>query len=182
MPPDPDTPHSLLFSRLHNLRLRQKPGPQSRRGLRGESGAAIVEFALILPFVCLLVVLMLDFGRAFNYWIDTTHLASEGARLAAVDNAPGGDLQAYIRSKADTDELQNGGTRWVSDPIEVCVNPGPGDEVGDPVEVTVTADYSFLPIGDLPMVGGSNIGTVQIRGKATMRREVVAENVSSGCG
>jgi Flp pilus assembly protein TadG len=171
----------LYFSRLHNLRLRQKRGPTARRGLRGESGAAIVEFALILPFVCLMVVVILDFGRAFNYWIDTTHLASEGARLAAVDNAPGGDLQAYIRSKADTDELQEGGTRWVEAPLEVCVNPE-GAEVGDPVEVTVTAEYSFLPIGDLPMVGGENIGTVQIRGKATMRREVVAENVSSGCG
>jgi Flp pilus assembly protein TadG len=172
----------LYFSRLHNLRLRQERGPTARRGLRGESGAAIVEFALILPFVCLMVVVILDFGRAFNYWIDTTHLASEGARLAAVDNAPGGDLQAYIRSKADTHELRTGGTRWVDSPLEVCVNPGPGDAVGDPVEVTVTAEYSFLPIGDLPMVGGNNIGTVQIRGKATMRREVVAKNVSSGCG
>ena len=51
-------------------------------------------------------MLILDFGRAFNYWISTTHLASEGARLAAVDSVPGGDLQAYILSKADSGELR----------------------------------------------------------------------------
>jgi Flp pilus assembly protein TadG len=157
-----------------NPRPGREPGLPFRRRLRGESGAAIVEFALILPFLCLIIVLMLDFGRAFNYWIDTTHLASEGARLAAVDSAPGGSLQAYIRSKADTDELRNGGTRWIDSPLEVCVNPGPGDEVGDPVEVTVTTTYEWLP-----MLG---LATTDIHGSATMRREVVADNVSAGCG
>jgi len=156
----------------------------SRRRLRGESGAAIVEFALILPFLCLMIVLMLDFGRAFNYWIDTTHLASEGARLAAVDRVPtgSGSLQAYVRSKADTSELRDGGSRWIDAPLAVCVNPGPGDEVGDPVEVTVTTTYHFLPIGNLPIPGLDDIDDMQIHGSATMRREVVADNVSSGCG
>ena len=151
----------------------REPGLPFRRRLRGESGAAIVEFALILPFLCLIVVLMLDFGRAFNYWVSTTHLASEGARLAAVDSAPGGDLQAYIRNKGGTAELRDGGTRWISDPLEVCVNPD-GDEVGDPVEVTVSTDYQWLPI--------LGLATTTIHGSATMRREVAATNVSSGCG
>ena len=159
----------------------RQPGLPFRRRLRGESGAAIVEFALILPFLCLFIVLILDFGRAFNYWIDTTHLASEGARLAAVDSAPGGDLQAYIRSKADTDELENGGTRWIDDPLEVCVNPD-GDEVGDPVELTVTTSYHFLPISNLGIPGLGDIDDMEIHGSATMRREVLADNVSAGCG
>lgn len=160
----------------------REPGLPLRRRLRGESGAAIVEFALILPFLCLIIVLMLDFGRAFNYWISTTHLAAEGVRLAAVDSAPGGDLQAYIRNKAGTNELRNGGTRWIDAPLEVCVNPGPGDEVGDPVEVTVTTTYDFLPIGSLSIPGIADIADLEIHGSATMRREVVADQVSAGCG
>jgi Flp pilus assembly protein TadG len=141
-----------------------------------ESGAAIVEFALILPFVCILIALILDFGRAFNYWVDTTHLASEGARLAAVDKVPAGSgsLQAYIRSKADTGELRDGGTNWIDSPLEVCVNPGPGDAVGDPIEVTVTTTYEWLPIFGLAQT--------EIHGSATMRREALATNVSAGCG
>lgn len=140
-----------------------------------------MEFALILPFLVLMIVLILDFGRAFNIWISTTHLASEGARLAAVDNAPGGDLQAYIRGKAGTRELREGGSRWVADPVQVCVNPA-GDAVGDPVEVTVTATYHFLPIGSLGIDGLDDLGDMDIHGSATMRREVLADNVSSGCG
>jgi hypothetical protein len=31
---------------------------------------------------------MLDFGKAFNEWMSSTHLANEGARLAAVNYCP----------------------------------------------------------------------------------------------
>ena len=160
-----------------------EPGAPFRRRLRGESGAAIVEFALMLPFLVLFFVLMLDFGRAFNYWINTTHLAAEGARLAVVDRVPPGSttLQAYIRGRGFTDELQNGGTDWIDAPLEVCVTPA-GDEVGDPVEVTVSTTYDFLPVGNLHIPGLSDIADMELRGSATMRREVLADNVSSGCG
>ena len=43
----------------------------------------MLEFALILPLFLLMVSpASSTSGRAINYWIDTTHLASEGARLA----------------------------------------------------------------------------------------------------
>ena len=167
-------------SRRNNLRPRRKARLSFRRRLRGERGAAIVEFALILPFLCLFIILILDFGRAFNYWITTTHLASEGARLAAVDSAPGGDLQDFIRGKAGTGELRDGDSRWITAPLAVCVNSGGTGAVGDPVEVTVTTTYHFLPIGNLP--GFDDLTDMEIHGSATMRREVLAENVSPGCG
>ena len=155
------------------------------RRLHGESGAAIVEFALVLPFLVLFFVLMLDFGRAFNYWINTTHLAAEGARLAAVDRVPAGStsLQTYIRSRGFTSELRDGGSDWIAAPLQVCVeNPGATEVVGDPVQVTVSTTYHFLPIGNLHIPGLANIGDMELRGSATMRREVLADNVSSGCG
>jgi hypothetical protein len=169
------------------ISARTDHGPRTpvRRRLGDESGAAIVEFALMLPFLVLFFVLMLDFGRAFNYWINTTHLAAEGARLAAVDRVPSGStsLQDYIRSRGFTDELRNGGSDWVAAPLEVCVdNPDSTEEVGDPVEVTVSTTYHFLPIGNLHIPGVSDIGDMELRGTATMRREVLADNVSSGCG
>lgn len=157
-------------------RDRTPAGPRHRRaGLGSESGVAIVEFALILPFLILIVLVFLDFGRAINYWIDTTHLASEGARLAAVDRVPSGSsLQEYIRSKADTAELREGGSSSIADALEVCVNPE-GDAVGDPVEVEVRTTYSWFPMLSL------GVPQTQIVGRATMRRERVADNVSAGC-
>jgi Flp pilus assembly protein TadG len=151
---------------------RERPAP--RRSLDDESGAAIIEFALILPLLMLIVLATLDFGRALNYWVDTTHLASEGARLAAVDRIPTGtSLQDFIRDQADTDELKDGGTPSVADPLEICVTPE-GDEVGDPVEVSVSTTYHWIAL-----LGIAQATT--ITGKATMRRERLADNVDPGC-
>jgi Flp pilus assembly pilin Flp len=147
-----------------------------QQSLRNESGVALVEFALVLPLLMLIVVVILDFGRALNYWIDTTHLASEGARLAAVDRIPAGgsSLQAFIRDQADSPELRDGGSMSIEGPLEVCVNPM-GDEVGDPVEVEVRTTYHWIPLLNL------DPASTTITGKATMRRERLADNVSSGC-
>jgi len=56
--------------------------------LADSRGAALVELALVLPLLLVVVFGMLDFGKAFNEWIDETHLANDGARLAAVSYCP----------------------------------------------------------------------------------------------
>jgi Flp pilus assembly protein TadG len=145
-----------------------------RRSFDDESGVAIIEFALILPLLMVIVVAILDFGRALNYWVDTTHLASEGARLAAVDRIPSGtSLQLFLRDQADTGELKNGGTVSVVEPLKVCVTPQ-GDEVGDPIQVSVSTTYRWIAL-----LGIKKATT--ITSTATMRRERLADNVDEGC-
>jgi Flp pilus assembly protein TadG len=149
---------------------------------RDERGVALTEFALILPLLMLVLIGMLDFGKAYNYWIDQTHLANEGARWAAVNRNPAGvtmTLQQYIASKANTDELKNGGTSSISDALGVCIGfPNATSNVGDPVEVRVTTTYKWLPII------GDEISILQttISGKATMRIEQRPANYSAGAG
>ena len=55
---------------------------------RNEKGTALVELSLVLPLLLILLLGMADFGKAMTEWIDETHLASEGARLAAVSYCP----------------------------------------------------------------------------------------------
>ena len=81
-----------------------------------ESGVALVEFAMVLPLLLILLLLILDFGRAINYWIDTTHLASEGARLAAVDKAPGGTSRPTSRARPTRRSYVTGGGPGVEAP------------------------------------------------------------------
>ena len=50
-----------------------------------EDGTSTVEFALILPFMVMLIMGIIQFGMAYNSYISITHAAREGARLAAVD-------------------------------------------------------------------------------------------------
>ena len=147
--------------------------------LGGEEGTALVEFALILPILALLLCAKLDFGKAFNYWIDETHLANEGARWAVVNRNPGGgSLQQYIRQQATTAELRNGGTASIPNPAQVCISfPNGTSNVGDPVLVTVSATYHWLPI----LGGRIGIAQTTVSGSSNMRLEALPTNYSAGC-
>jgi hypothetical protein len=134
------------------------------RARRGSAGTAMVEFALVLPLLLTLALGVLDFGKAFNYWIDETHLANETARWAAVNGSPCslGSLQQCAAGQAVTAELRNNAS--------VCiVNPGGGAYiVGNPVQVKVQYTYTWLPWfpGWLGLPTTTTIGA-----SATMRLE-----------
>ena len=145
-----------------------------------ESGAALVEFALVLPLLLVVLLGILDFGRALNYWIDETHLANEAARWAVVNKNPGpfGTLQQSVQQQADSAELRNGGTSSVAGPATVCISfPNGTESIGDPVQATVTATYNWLPFL------GNKMGLAQttIAGTATMRLEAAPTTYSAGC-
>jgi Flp pilus assembly pilin Flp len=140
---------------------------------RNQDGAALVEFALVLPLVLLLLMGMLDLGKAFNYWIDETHLAHSGARYAAVNRnpGPGASLQESIKSQADTPELEGA--------LEVCITfPGAGGAVvGEPVRVKVSSTYTFLGfVADRLGVTDKTISST-----STMRLERTPTNLTPGC-
>src|SRR5262245_60097776 len=141
---------------------------RSTPSLADQRGTALVEFAFVLPILLVLVIGMLHFGKAFNYWINETHLANEAARFAVVNKnpgSPGSSLQQYIQQQADTPELRNGGTSSVPDAMEVCIEFPQGQVVGAPVTVTVSTDYHWLPFLADELDGTS----VTVRGSATMR-------------
>jgi Flp pilus assembly protein TadG len=147
-----------------------------------ESGAALVEFALILPLLLVLLLGILEFGKAFNYWIDQTHLANEGARWAVVDRNPGAadgwSLQQYVQQHANTPELRDGGTASVPSALQICISfPSNASEVGDPVKVTATSTYQWLPFL------GNRLGVAQttMTGSATMRLEAEPTAYEAGC-
>jgi Flp pilus assembly protein TadG len=146
-----------------------------------ERGASLVEFALVLPVLALLLFGMLDFGKAFNYWIDETHIAHEGARWAVVNKNPGagtGTLQQYLQQQATTAELRNGGTSAVPSALEVCISfPAGTSNVGDPVRVTTAVDYRWLGF----LAGRTGVTQSTITGSSTMRLEARPTNYAAGC-
>jgi Flp pilus assembly protein TadG len=174
---DTSCPLNLMFrsavrSAATRLAARRSPHPR-------EAGVALAEFALVLPILLVLLFGMVDFGKAFNYWIDATHLANEGARWAVVNKNPGsGTLQGYIRDQANTPELRDGGSSSVPGPVQVCVSfPNGTTNVGDPVHVTVEADYNWIPFL------GNRVGTftTTLSGSSTMRLEAKPTVYAAGC-
>jgi Flp pilus assembly protein TadG len=160
-----------------------------RRRLRANRGTALVELALVLPLVMVLLLGMLDFGKAFNEWIDETHLANVGARLAAVNYQVAGCsnsntnicLAQYIQQNADTSELksgrssdsyapaQNAAQVCISYPQNAANSPPTQGLIGDPVLVTVTVNYKWFNYVKTRL--SLPLGTTTITGKATMRLE-----------
>lgn len=129
-----------------------------------EDGQALVEFAVVLPLLVLLVMAILDFGRAYNYKNDLTSLANSAARYAEVNGCnPCGANQSindYVKSTADSPALQNG-TSPINPPglqIIVCFPTGSG-AAGQPLKVITQADYKWLPVinGVIGSVGSSTL-------------------------
>jgi hypothetical protein len=157
--------------------------PSLPRPASGESGQALPEFALVLPLLLLLLFGMLDFGKAFNYWIDTTQITAEGARYAAVNRKPdplsGLSLQQQLQGQGDTAELRTGGTDSVAAPAQVCIEfPNTTLAAGDPVKVKMTFTYHWMPFLGSQI---ADLTDTTVTSTATMRLESAATNYAAGC-
>jgi hypothetical protein len=51
-------------------------------GFRGEEGTSVVEFALVAPVLFLVIVGILDLGRAVNAYVTVSNAAREGSHYA----------------------------------------------------------------------------------------------------
>jgi Flp pilus assembly protein TadG len=152
-------------------RVSGTPATASR--LRGERGQAAVEFGLLVPFLCVLVLVLVDFGKAMNYWLDLNHVASEGARKAAVNAYPtASEYQTFVRSRLETSELRDGGSDSIPAGAAVAICLPEGNQVGDAVTVQVTVAYHWIPFIDS--------AAWNIRGTATMRLEQEADYSALG--
>lgn len=66
-----------------------------------EHGAVAVEFALLAPVLIMILLGIMEFGRAYNTQLTLTNAAREGVRVMAIDNNAATALAATTNS-ADT--------------------------------------------------------------------------------
>lgn len=67
---------------------------------RNNRGQALVEFALLLPLVMLILIGIVEFGRAWQAKQTLTDVAREGARIAAIANPS--YTQDTVRARVDS--------------------------------------------------------------------------------
>ncbi len=122
---------------------------------RDERGAAVVEFALVLPVLVLFVFGIVEFGRAYNARIELTAAVREGARAVAL----GGSTLTTADIEQRTRDAAPG---LDADQITVTANRCAG--VPMPLDATVTASYPFRY--DIPFLGRR---TASLDAKGIMR-------------
>ena len=121
----------------HGRASRSRPAARVRRmlpssvhgGSSADRGAVAVEFALLLPFLLLIVLGIIDFGRMLNAQETLTQAAREGSRLVAL-----GQPNVQSRTQAAATGLSPVG---VSIPSACAVGAGPSSSG------VVQASYNF---------------------------------------
>ena len=137
-----------------------------RRFRRDRRGQALVEFALVVPILLLLVLGIIDFGRAWNLHQTITDAAREGARQAVISNAVTQDSAVAIVAGV----IRASGF----DPGLATVGFPDGFKTGRGEVTTVTIDmpyrFGFLaPF--IRLVTTDNTATIRLRTYARMRNE-----------
>ena len=129
-------------------------------------GQALVEFALVLPLILMLLLGILEFGRAWNEHQVVTDAARAGARLAALadPNITSDSVQAVVAQS-----LANAGIA----PVTATLDPAQPNNAasGTPVTVQIGVPYEFFLLGPLLRWTTTAERVVTLSARATMRKE-----------
>ena len=110
---------------------------RSARKIRRRRGAVIVEFALVVPFLFLIVFGIIDFSRAYAQLNNINSSLREGARFGAAQKLPNvKDIKA---------EVYNFSKNWANPLDTSLVNVTTGDDI-----VVSVTNYPIT----LPTLGG----------------------------
>ena len=142
----------------------------------GRRGQSLVEFALVVPILLLMLVGIIEFGRAWNVSQTVTYAARQGSRVAAVLNATGSDPVVARDSVVAvvTNVLASNNINTTGCP------PGCVDSIngliggqGTPVTVWVGVPYQFMIMGPVMALNSESFpnGTITLRSTAVMRNE-----------
>lgn len=103
---------------------------------RSERGAALVEFAFVLPVLLLIILGIIDFGRAYGAKQELIHATREGVRVYAVTQLNGEAADAFWSGATGLD------------PARVSLSiPGDGScTPGEPTQVSATYDFNFIAL------------------------------------
>jgi hypothetical protein len=143
----------------------------------GESGAELIEFALVLPLLLLVLLGIIDFGFLFQRYEVVTNAAREGARVAILPGYADADVVARVNQY-----LTAGGLTGPHPPPTVGHPPAllVGLQCAAVTSVTVTYPYSYSFVGGIAAYfGPSALATrTSLKATAEMRNELPA----AGCG
>jgi Flp pilus assembly protein TadG len=135
------------------------------RKINNQNGAALVEFAIVLPLLLMLIFGMIEFSILLYDKAMITNASREGARAGIVYSPTpltNGEIELMVETNLETHLISFDGA---SKPE---VTAGQCTGTGAPLTVTVTYPYNFLV---LPNFVQSLSGTLTLSAQTVMRCE-----------
>jgi Flp pilus assembly protein TadG len=112
----------------------------------GRVGAAAVELAILVPLLCFLFVIAVDWGRVFYFDLTVENCARSGALYA------GRDPKSAVDTAGIVAEAQKDAPNLDVSKMTVTSNV---DSLTAPTVATVTVNYPFSTISNFPGVSSS---------------------------
>ena len=121
--------------------------PAGARRRQRHTGQGIVEFALLTPVLLLLLLVAVDFGRAYSAYIQVTSAAREGAAFGS-RSSENANNQSLVQDAALADSSSIYGK-----PLTVVSNTQMDSYSYE--QVVVTVSYDFETLVDFPGIPSS---------------------------
>jgi Flp pilus assembly protein TadG len=140
-----------------------------RRRSDDDTGAELIELAIVLPILLLVVAGIMDFGFLFQRYEVVTNAAREGARVAVLPGYSAADVQARVQSYLTTSGLT--ATATIPAPVYGTQTMPTGLTVRI---ATVRVEYpnQFSFIGPFASMFGATAGaTITLKANSVMRVE-----------
>jgi Flp pilus assembly protein TadG len=97
----------------------------ARRASKGERGQSMIELALLLPIMLLVLLGVIEFGRAAYFYIEVADAAKAGAQYGA-QNMANAENQPAILQAAQNDAVDLGSNLNNMTTFITCACPGTG--------------------------------------------------------
>jgi len=142
------------------------------RSGRLRQGAAVVEMALVLPIFMMVLLGIVEYGRALMVSQLVSNASREGARRAILNGITNAEVETHIR------DFLVESCRVNSADIDIQITIQPGTDNDDPLNILANANEGDLvtvrvqiPFQSVSFIRSSYLGSVTLMGMATMRHE-----------
>jgi Flp pilus assembly protein TadG len=157
------------------MRIRRRI--RGLRGIRSERGAALVEFALVVPLLMLMMCATIDFGLAVYTLNNLTAAVREGGRYAAIIDQNGWDANGGATARDSVSDrvykyivgMNNGLNAAQTKALISVTAPAAANQYLITVQIT---NYPYKPVTPLSTLLG--LQTIYLNRRAIFRWEMAS--------
>jgi Flp pilus assembly protein TadG len=139
---------------------------------RRRPGAAIVEMAMVLPIFVMIVLGIIEFGRAMMVGQMVTNAAREATRLAIIDGSTNSTVSSWITEFLNDSIGVSASDVTVTITVDAAPgNPDPLDQIGNALPRDLVKVKVAVPFDKVSYITGDYLNGKNLSAQSAMRHE-----------